>query len=41
MGIALPGLGGFNTQGIVEKLMSLEKVPLIKLQRRQGYMISL
>lgn len=36
MGIALPGLGGFNTQGIVEKLMSLEKVPLIKLQRRQA-----
>ena len=36
MGIALPGLGGFNTQGIVEKLMMLEKIPLGKLKTKQS-----
>lgn len=36
MGIALPGLGGFNTQGIVEKLMMLEQIPLGKLKTKQS-----
>ena len=36
MGIALPGLGGFNTQGSVEKLLMREQIPLGKLKTKQS-----
>ncbi|NMW88939.1 flagellar filament capping protein FliD [Mobiluncus curtisii] len=36
MGISIPGLGGFNTQGIVKQLMMLEQVPLRKLESKQN-----